>query len=82
MVCTPDVMTLAPETVVMLPTVSELKLFARPLKVSVPPLIVIGAASLTRLALSISRPALLSISSVPKFSTIAEVPISVPLVFS
>ena len=64
-VCTPEMMILAPWATVRAPSTSLLALFARPLKLTVPPLIEIGAASLTRLVLSMTRPALLSNSSVP-----------------
>src|SRR4051812_31684817 len=54
--CTLAVRPLAPCAEVTAPTVSLLLLFARPLKVSRPPRMVIGAASLRRFVLSIQRP--------------------------
>ena len=63
--CTPEMMMLAPWATVRAPSTSLLALFARPLKLTVPPLIEIAAASLTRLVLSIRRPALLSMVNVP-----------------
>jgi hypothetical protein len=55
----------APSANVTTPNRSELALFARPWKVSVPPRIEIGAASLIRFATSIAKFALLSNVNVP-----------------
>ena len=55
----------APCASVTAPSVSLLLLLLRPLKVIVPPTMVIGAASLTRLLLSIHRLLLLLNDSVP-----------------